>query len=124
MPSTVLVVEDESAMRQALHDKLSLAGFTVTRAANGAAGLELALRDHPDLILTDILMPRMHGLDMIERLRLDDWGRNVPIIILSNLNDMAYEAKAVELRVPVFVIKSDIKLEDLLQLIHKQLKQP
>jgi len=84
MPSTVLVVEDESAMRQALHDKLSLAGFTVTRAANGAAGLELALRDHPDLILTDILMPRMHGLDMIERLRLDDWGRNVPINRTSN----------------------------------------
>ena len=67
----ILIVEDDSSLRSALNDKLTLKGFSPVEAKNGAEGVQFALRDRPDLILLDILMPEMDGLaeviEMVER---------------------------------------------------------
>lgn len=82
----ILAVEDDPSVRQALTNKLTREGFTVHEAKNGIEGLSAAQKFHPDLILLDILMPRMDGLTMMKKLRAtSEWGKKVPIILLTNV---------------------------------------
>jgi DNA-binding response OmpR family regulator len=85
MQKSVLIIDDEELPRKALEKKFSAGHFLVFAADNGKAGLEIALSTHPDIILLDIKLPKMGGLAVLEHLRLDAWGRSVPIIILTNL---------------------------------------
>lgn len=83
---TILVVEDDLPIQEVLTDKLVREGFTALSANDGVAGLAVAIREHPDLIVLDILMPKMNGLEMMKKLRAhDNWGKRVPIILLTNL---------------------------------------
>ncbi|OGE84548.1 MAG: hypothetical protein A3B23_03005 [Candidatus Colwellbacteria bacterium RIFCSPLOWO2_01_FULL_48_10] len=83
----VLVIEDEESMRKALVRELVRQEFTALEAANGKEGLEMALRERPDMILLDIIMPVMDGLTMLGKLREQgEWGKGVPVIILTNLS--------------------------------------
>src|SRR5260221_3164675 len=81
----ILVIEDEAPMREAIGDTLTENHFVLLTADNGKDGLEIALREHPDLILLDIFMPKMDGLSLLETLRNDAWGHDVPVIILTIL---------------------------------------
>ena len=81
----ILVVEDEAPLRQVLKDNLEEEGFEVIDASNGAAGLKLAAKHRPDLILLDILMPQMDGMTMMEKFRTTKGGSRVPIMLLTNL---------------------------------------
>jgi two-component system OmpR family response regulator len=82
----VLVVEDELPLRQALVDVLEFAQFAVVSAHNGEEGLALALKEEPDVILLDIIMPVMDGFSMLKKLRASGgYGAKVPVVVLSNL---------------------------------------
>lgn len=83
----ILIIENETATRKILADKLMREKFVVIQASNGEDGLNMAISEHPDLILLDIFMPKMNGLQVINELHKDEWGKSVPVIILSNLND-------------------------------------
>jgi len=109
----VLVIEDEPPMRDAIAETLKQHRFSVITADNGKDGLDLALSDHPDLILLDIFMPKMDGLTMLETLRNDGWGQAVPVIILTNLNpDADQTIKTILEHKPAFyLIKSNVTLE-------------
>lgn len=110
----ILVVEDEITMLNALKDKLTSEEFAVIGAKNGEEGFATALKEHPDLILLDIFMPRMDGITMMKNLRSDPWGRKVPIVILTNLNPDNTTIKAVEDYHPSFyLVKSDWGINDL-----------
>lgn len=110
----ILIVEDEVTVFNALKDKLSINGFEVLEAKNGKEGLSIALREHPDLILLDIIMPKMGGITMMENLRSDSWGAKVPIIILTNLNSDDSIIKAIEDNKPSFyLVKSDWNINDI-----------
>lgn len=84
MKNNILLVEDEGSQVKILRDYLVKKGYTVLEARDGAEGLEIALKKHPDLILLDIRMPKMNGLTMMHKLREDAWGKNACIIILTN----------------------------------------
>lgn len=84
MAKTVLIVEDDNLARKALATSLRDNGITVEEATDGAAGLETALRIKPDMVVADIRMPNMDGLTMVGKLREDDWGKHVPIIVMTN----------------------------------------
>lgn len=73
-PKRILIVEDEIPMLKALVDKFSRAGFETLEAKNGIEGLAVALKEHPDLVLLDLVMPKMDGVKMMEKLREDSWG--------------------------------------------------
>src|SRR3954468_17430566 len=81
--ATILVVEDDSAIRATLIDILELNGYTVLTAANGPDGLVLAQRKRPDVILTDIAMPGLNGFEFIAALHADERTRPIPVIIIS-----------------------------------------
>src|SRR5262245_49038891 len=81
MPRKVLIVEDDEAMSVALRDGFIYEGFTVLEAADGEAALQLAAKHTPELILLDVMLPRLSGLDVCKKIRAD--GSRVPIIMLT-----------------------------------------
>lgn len=81
----VLVVDDEAAMRASLCVALEEAGYAVTSANDGLAGIEAAIREHPDLILLDIVMPKLNGMELLARLRQNEWGRTAKVIFFTHL---------------------------------------
>ena len=119
----ILIVEDEEDMRQALVDKLTREGFDTLEAQDGESGLTVALREQPDLILLDIIMPKMDGMTMMKKLREDAWGKKVPIILLTNLS--ATEEKIikgiVENEPSYYLVKSDWKIEDVVLKVKERL---
>ena len=121
---TILVVEDEKNLRNAIVDILRIKNFNYLEAKNGKEGVELALTRHPDLILLDLIMPEMDGMTALKNIRQDTWGANVPVIILTNLS--ATNEQLVEDMVthkPIsYLIKSDWKLHDVADKIEKILK--
>ena len=84
MSKTILVVDDDKLIREGLAALLKNAGQTVIEAANGKEGLEIALAQHPDLVVSDVRMPKMTGLEMIDAIRADEWGSKAPIVLLTN----------------------------------------
>lgn len=120
---TILVVEDEVALRGIICKKLALEEFVAREAGDGEEGLEIALNEHPDLILLDIIMPVMDGMTMIKRLRVDAWGKTVKIILLTNLSDSKKVAEAVGYGVRDYIVKSDWKMEQIVVKVKSMLKK-
>lgn len=117
----ILVTEDEESMRRALNDMLSYEGYHVLEAKDGEEGFELALSEHPDLILLDILMPKMDGLEMLKKLRTDSWGATVPVFVLTNVGSTEEIAKVVGADVFEYFVKSDIKIKEVIGRIREKI---
>ena len=119
---TILIVEDELPMLKALGDKFSLEGFGILEAKDGAEGLKAALEKKPDLIILDLFMPVMDGKEMLKKLRQDEWGEKVPIIILTNLNPDDKTLNEIMQSGPsYYFVKSKWKLEDLVKKVKEEL---
>lgn len=117
----ILVVEDESDVQDALTEKLTTENFDVINALDGQEGLVLALQRHPDLILLDIILPKMDGFAVLEKLREDEWGKNVPVILLTNLSDTKSMSRALEFQSYEYLVKTDWKISDVVKKIKEQL---
>lgn len=118
----ILIVEDETPLRNAVSDILTFEGFEVFQAKNGQEGLNAALKEHPDLILLDLMMPVMDGLTMLEKLRQDaDYGKKAAVILLTNINDPEKVAMATEAGSYDFLVKSDWNIEDVVKKIKGRL---
>ena len=93
---TVLVVEDDDDSRYVMRLELEQLGYLVSEADNGMKAVEIALREHPDIILMDLTLPEMDGLEATSRIRSDENMRDVPIIAVTahSESDWREEAKA------------------------------
>lgn len=125
MNKKILVVEDEPSLLGALNNKLIREGFFVLEARNGQVGLDLALKEKPDLILLDIIMPVMDGLTMLKKLREKkdgEWNKKVPVIILTNLSDDKNVMEAIKQESYDYLIKSDWSINEVIGKIKDKLK--
>lgn len=118
----ILIVEDEAQLLNVLYDKLSLEGFSVLKASDGKKGLDIALSEHPALILLDINLPVMNGIDMLKELRKDPVGKDIEVVMLTNFSEYKLLADALALGVHDYLVKSDWKLEDVVKLVHEKIK--
>ena len=119
----ILIVEDEELLMEAAVAGLSEESkFTVLKATNGEEGLKVAFEEHPDLILLDIMMPVMGGIEMLEKLREDEWGKNVKVIFLTVLNDLDKLQIAIKYDVNNYLMKQDWKIADIVEKIKKVLQ--
>lgn len=118
---TVLIVEDEPSLQRALGDHFSREGISVLQAKNGQEGLEVALREHPGVILLDIVMPVMDGMTMLTKLREDAWGKDTHVILLTNLVDNKEIVEAMKTGVFDYLVKSDWKIEDVVERVKQKL---
>ncbi len=106
MTATVLTVDDSRTMRDMLQLALSQAGFNVVQAVDGVDGIEkLETSAAPDVIVTDINMPRLDGFGFIERLRQDPRWRATPILVLTTENDPGKKARAREVGATGWIVK-------------------
>jgi CheY-like chemotaxis protein len=104
---------------------LSNHGYSVHTAMDGEDGLKKAFQEHPDLILLDIRMPKMDGMTMLNLLRKDSWGAQVPVIILTNLDTDDEILKGVVKHHPAYyLIKSNVEHSQVLEKIKSILETP
>jgi CheY-like chemotaxis protein len=118
----ILVVDDDNNLRSVLVDKLGLSGFDVTSATNGKEGLEMALKTRPDLILLDVLMPVMNGQEMLMKLRENEWGKKVKVIMLTVIEDAETIARAVEDGSLAYLIKTEETTDTVVGKVEEMLK--
>lgn len=120
--ATILIAEDEQPLLTSLVDKFAHVGFEVLEARNGEEALRVALSRHPDAILLDLIMPKMDGLAVLDKLRKDEWGKNVPVIILTNLNmDDRIIREVTEYEPSFYLMKSEISLKDIVSKVNEVL---
>ncbi len=120
---TILIIEDEKALLTLLTDKMISVGIHVNQATNGEEGLRKALQTHPDLILLDIVMPEMNGMILMRKLRENEWGKTVPIILLTNVDPDDNILNGVIRDQPAYyMIKSDVQFEEIIEKIKDILK--
>ena len=118
---TILIVEDDTELRETLTTALTYEKFSVLAADNGATGLGMALEKHPDMILLDVIMPHMDGLTVLQKLREDSWGKEVPVIVMTVLDDLEKIAAVVTAGGDEYVIKSEITLGSLVAKVKDRL---
>ncbi len=109
---TVLIVEDDAMIRKLYADAFELAGLTVLQAENGEEGVALALAEHPDAILMDIMMPVMNGHEAVAKIRRDAWGKSAKIIFLTNMSDAENVVHAVEAGSDEYIIKANASVKE------------
>ena len=121
MAKKILVVEDELALSQVLSDRFTEEGFDVQTAGDGEEGLKKATSWKPDLVLLDIVMPRMDGMTMLHELRKTPEGKTMPVILLTNLSDTEDVYEAMANGVYDFLVKSHWDLDDLIHEVRAKL---
>ena len=115
----ILIIEDEADLLELFADKFTSEGFKTHQATTAEKGIRLALKNRPDFILLDILLPKMDGLTMLKKLRANAWGKTVPVIISSNVTDQQKVSEAMRLGVYDYIVKTNLILNDLV----KQVKE-
>ena len=117
----VLVVEDEAALRLALVDKLTRAGFEVFEAKDGKSGLEMSLTKKPDIILLDLMMPGMDGLTMVDELNKLDGYNKIPLIVLTNSSGTDTIIDVIGRGINEYLVKSDWSINDIVLKVKNKL---
>jgi len=115
----ILVVEDDKILTSTLLDNFTNEGFSVITASDGEEGLIMANKETPDLILLDILMPKIDGITMARKLKEN--SINTPIIFLTNLDDLKHISDAIEVAESDYLIKSDWKVNDIVAKVKDKL---
>lgn len=85
MPKKILIIEDDPSLIKALIDRLKVAGYEAVSAPDGKSGVEQAIEQLPDLIITDVIMPGFPGSHVVRELQADDRTKNIPVIVMSGI---------------------------------------
>lgn len=113
----ILFIEDEATLQKTLGELLRDEGYQVIGALDGESGLNLAKTQSPDLIILDLILPKMHGLEVLRHLKETPETKDIPIIILTNLEDIENIEKALELGATTYLVKANYTLEEVLSKI-------
>ena len=122
MPKTILFIEDESALQKTFGEILKQEGYEMIPALDGEIGLRLAKDKKPDLILLDLILPKVHGFEVFKKLKEDKDTRDIPVIVLTNLEGLGDVDKAIELGATAYLVKAQYSLEEVVEKIKKALE--
>jgi len=122
MKKRILICEDEPDMRNILKSMVESADYEVLEAEDGERGIDIAFQKIPDLILLDLKMPKMNGFEVLEKLKYNPATQNIPVIILSNLDQEQDISKAKALGAVDYLVKADVRLTEILEKIGAQIK--
>lgn len=103
----ILLAEDDALLIRLYQKKLTHDGFEVRVATNGEEALAEVTKEKPDLILLDIMMPKMNGMQVLEQLKKEEGTKHIPVIVLSNLSADVDAEKIMELGASAYLVKSD-----------------
>ena len=118
----ILFVEDESALQKTMNEILQQEGFEVLSAYDGKTGLETAQKEKPDLILLDLILPKMEGFEVLEHLKADEGTKQIPVIVLTNLEGVGDVDRALSMGATTYLVKANYELEEVVRKIRESLK--
>lgn len=104
----IAIVEDDIVISQMYRMKFESEGFEVQTAENGKLGVELCEKMRPDMILLDLRMPEMNGEEALKRIRATDWGKRIPVIILTNLGEEEAPDSLKSLGIHSYIVKAEL----------------
>src|SRR3546814_276237 len=116
----IAIIEDDQAISQMYRIKFEAEGYDVETAENGRLGLELAQSMNPDIVLLDLMMPEMGGAEVLKNMRGSDWGKDIKVVILTNMGEQEIPAEVRDLGVSQVILKADMTPRQVAELV-KQL---
>lgn len=117
----IAIIEDDPVIRQMYLMKFEATGFEVKVAENGKEGVSLVESFNPDLVLLDLSMPVMNGDEALVEIRSQDWGRTVPVIILTNLGEEEAPKSLHKLGIHSYIVKADLTPRQVVDRVKKAL---
>jgi len=104
----IAIIEDDSVINQMYRMKFEAAGFEVATASDGEAGVATVKKFQPEIILLDLQMPRMGGAEALDVIRKSDWGKDIPVIILTNLGEEEAPKELKKLNIHSYIVKAEL----------------
>lgn len=123
MKKKILIVEDEKMLAEMYHDRFVQAGFKVAMADSAEEGIKAALKEKPDLILLDILLPRENGIGFLGKLRQNPKTASLKVVAFSNYDDPSTKKEAFEFGVKEYLIKTNYTPQEIIRKIKDYLKE-
>jgi len=117
----VAIIEDDITISQMYRFKFEAEGYQVETASNGKLGLALAEDMKPDIILLDLMMPEMNGDEMLKKLRATTWGKNMKVVVLTNMGEQEIPEEVKQMGVVAVILKADMTPRQVAELVKQQL---
>src|ERR1700722_19757846 len=114
----ILLVEDDNNLREIYEARLQAEGYTIVSARDGEEALVVAKAEKPDLIISDVMMPRISGFEMLDILRNTEELKNIKVIMLTALGQAEDKTRANSLGADRYLVKSQVTLEDIVKATH------
>jgi DNA-binding response OmpR family regulator len=118
----ILWAEDDRFLSEILAKKFLSTGYELLKANNGTEALQLAQKETPDIVMLDIVMPDVNGFDVLQKLRMQDKFKSIPIIMLSNLSSAPDIEKSTKLGAQGFIVKAAVSLDEIVAQVEKLVK--
>lgn len=125
MTKKILIIDDDKILSKILRDTFQTHApdkYEVISAFDGEVGLTMALEQKPDLIMLDLVMPKLSGIEFLKKLREDERGKNIPVLVATQVSDLAKMSEGMELGVRGYIIKADYSIKEILSQIEEVLK--
>lgn len=122
MKARIAIIEDDQAIAEMYRLKFEAEGCDVETAINGVLGLELIKVMKPDIVLLDIMMPEMSGDEMLAKLREQPWGKDIKVVVLTNVSNEEVPKSMHENGVLALIQKADMTPSQVMELVQKSLK--
>ena len=119
--SKVMVVEDDAALREIYSIRITAEGYEVVSAGDGEEALAMAVREKPDLVLSDVMMPKISGFDMLDILRATPETANIKVVMMTALSSDDQRQRGERLGADRYLVKSQVGIEDVVNTIHEVL---
>lgn len=121
--SKILIIEDDVSLQKTLQEYLMAENFKVFCAYDGEEGLQKVNAEKPDIVLLDIVLPKINGYEVLRKIKKNPKTNKIPVILLTNLADMRDVEKALDLGATNYLVKSDYKMEEIVDKVRDILKK-
>lgn len=120
--SKILFIEDEEALQKSLTKALEMEGYNVFSAYDGQSGIDIAEKERPDLILLDLILPKIDGFEVLKIIKTSSSTKDIPVIILTNLEQIQSVEKLIEYGPLNYLVKANYSLDEIIEKIKEALK--
>lgn len=120
----IAIIEDDPTISQMYRMKFEADGFEVGMADDGLHGVEMVKHFHPDIMLLDLQMPQMNGAEALAEIRAHDWGKDIPVLILTNLGKEEAPDILKTLNVSSYIVKAELTPKQVVARVKKTLGLP
>lgn len=119
--SKIMLVEDDNSLREIYSIRLTAEGYTIVSAGDGEEALAVAVRERPDLVISDVMMPKISGFDMLDILRSTPETKDIKVIMMTALSSEDQRERGESLGADRYLVKSQVGIEDVVNVVHEVL---